>query len=135
MKKVNKNMRQIKFRAWDKKNKKWLFGYDYSHLGGFSLLGEVVLLGEIQKIQLHDLKDIAIMQYTGLKDKNGKEIYEGDILEFDNKDENNRVRSKVIFDVGMFGVFFEEIWIGLIFLSKRNVELIGNIYQNKDLLK
>ena len=72
-------MRELKFRAWNKKGKRWLgvnlqmsvvdgllwwqFGYEY----------EIVPAEERENIEL--------MQYTGLKDKNGKEIYEGDFLE------------------------------------------------------
>lgn len=71
-------MRQIKFRAYDKVEKKWLF--DYEKLGGFSLIGEVTLMGQLNTVPIDQWKYIEIMQFTGLKDKNGVEIYEDDVI-------------------------------------------------------
>ena len=56
-------MREIKFRAWDKRNKEWLLGYEYSSLGGFSLTGECVLFGEFGDLfnPLKRINEIDIM--------------------------------------------------------------------------
>lgn len=130
--------REIKFRAWDNRKKKWLCGYEYPNLGGFSLFGETVMLGEWSRMldtylferRKHKQEDLIVMQYTGLKDRNGKEIYEGDILK-----ENLS-----------FGGHKSVEYIGNGFWCKNENgdrsmpteeyrEVIGNIYENPELVK
>lgn len=138
--------KQLRFRAWDKHEGKWLFGYEYPNLGGFSLIGEVVLFGELAKFSLDYYQHIVFMQTTGLKDKFGKEIYEGDILEF--KNELGRHHKYTVFsvdgglainthksDFGKETQFYDACadmqtsqWI-------KQCAVIGNIYQNADLLQ
>lgn len=136
--------RQLKFRAWDDKNKKWLFGYEYQNLGGFSLTGEVVLLGEISTPNLQDWNHINIDQFTGLEDKNGKEIYEGDILQGDNS-----VIYSVFYDEGAFMAKVESLFLNsskedylnkdafpypIKYMELSSISIIGNIHENSNLL-
>ena len=68
-----------------------------------------------------------LMQFTGLKDKNGKEIYEGDIFKKSN------YFYQVVFEDGMFGVWTKNY--GWKVLTKfKFIEVIGNIYENPELL-
>ena len=114
-------MREIKFRAWDKVLKGWIVEKVFFCDGeAYILRGEALVLCYAE-----------IMQYTGLKDKNGKEIYEGDILEdVDYEGDDN---------------FWEVKWVNVSWeaggyemdkkYTQKKQKIIGNIYQNKDLIK
>lgn len=123
--------REIKFRAWDDKENKWLFGYELPKLGGFSLIGEVVLMGELSALPLNKLlHDIVFMQFTGLKDKNGVEIYEGDVVSFiDNPTGIYTGIYEVIFDASYIGLNGKDLPLYNIGAHKW-VEVISNIYSN-----
>ena len=123
-------MREIKFRAWHKGKKIMgeVLGIDILHK-------EIFFSNEDVDCYEHtDFKDIELMQYTGLKDKNNKEIYEGDIL----SNGNNEKPYKVIFENGSFRAEFEEDFeeysFDLIDVVAQGCEIVGNIYENPELL-
>ena len=69
------------------------------------------------------------MQFTGIHDKNGKEIYEGDILE------NQKERSVVYFEDGCFYVKFKDCRYRIGGFDRNYIRVIGNIHENPELLK
>jgi len=76
------------------------------------------------------------MQFTGLKDKNRKEVYEGDIVKSFNQMEKKEVIFVVEFDSGIFECSNDEELVNLRDLCLwNNCEIIGNKYENKELLK
>lgn len=81
-------MREIKFRSWDTKNKEMLETVTPGQM--MSMVSSIsALCGNTASEYDFDMR-LIYMQYTGLHDKNGKEIYEGDIFEI--KDEENSVK-------------------------------------------
>ncbi|WP_353096198.1 YopX family protein [Tissierella praeacuta] len=116
-------MREIKFRAWDKYRKEMFAIFDSEKQDNWFL--------PLWKLR-HE-----IMQYTGLKDKNGKEIYEGDIVEFvDCQYESETLCvGEVIFEE--FGWHFTNSITesSLSCYDSSEIKIIGNIYENKELLE
>lgn len=101
--------REIKFRVWD--------NVDY--------MSSSFTLQHLQERKIQFTPDCIVMQFTGLKDKNGKEIYEGDILD------TNWIIS---FKNGMFGIFDKSHYMGINQYMSDFREVIGNIHEHEHLL-
>ncbi|WP_314812249.1 YopX family protein [Fusobacterium pseudoperiodonticum] len=122
-------MREIKFRVWHKGKKiiSEVFGIDILHKEIFFSNGDV------DYCEISDFKYIELMEYTGLKDKNNKEIYEGDIVTLHNG------KYKVIFNSkeARFVLRDDEFEMNIPFTNNNNkrMEVVGNIYENPELIK
>lgn len=112
--------RPIKTKAWDYEKKKWVEHYSINP-EGFAYTDE----SEEPNFNIN------LLQFTGLKDKHGKEIYEGDIIEFEyhNGGGFSRVKEPVTFYNGQFSVWQESINN-----YNENCEIIGNIFENPKIL-
>ena len=125
-------MREIKFRVWNTETNKMII--NVKEMGVFALqsfysIDEFLVIPTNEKYPL--------MQYTGLKDKNGVEIYEGDIVRTTSNELTGKWKHKI------YKIEFKEInclagakYMGFDFqFNVDEVEVIGNIYENKELLK
>jgi hypothetical protein len=125
-------MRELKFRAWDDNNKVFVerFGIDNNGnvcftVGGLSYTPEGKLF--------HDDTKMIVEQFTGLHDKNGKEIYEGDIITLG---EENKAWP-VVWDNerGAFCAIINNIAIRMHVDFWKSGKIIGNIHENPELLE
>lgn len=146
-------MREIKFRCWDKKYNKMMFE-------GFHLFGEIMAFHQIEQYlfetkavdgvpTIERWNDIEVMQFTGLKDKNGKEIYESDIirtLHFRTESEVSYLFHKVVYDneratFNAINLMNKDEFLTTngncflyVALKDSTCEVVGNIYSNPELL-
>ena len=124
-------MREIKFRAWVK-DRKEIFEVILINYVTKKVTYLFERVGDLLNIRHEKFNDTELMQYTGLKDKNGKEIYEGDIFHIGSK--------KILYvvewiDCGLKGRQIKnKSWIGLDYW-KDDIEVIGNIYENPELME
>jgi len=141
-------MREIKFRAWDKDNQEFIENGNTLDLYYSARCNCFMFDNDFIYIQIN----IEFLQFTGLLDKNGKEIYEGDIVEFTPKQYETVVISGNDYvpmrkyvgwsnDQGCWAWFTMERELqsaGYTFCKnncEKICEIIGNIYENKELLK
>lgn len=142
-------MRDIKFRAWDKYNKKMIQSENILNICFVrtehtpNLIActnrKINYFEEIREQDKKYCNEFELLQYTGIKDKKGKEIYDGDIIYWscDNFKENvvvfwddehlrwsiHRIENKLAIDC-----LYE-------YSDSRGIEVIGNVYENPELLE
>ena len=110
-------MRELKFRAWNEQRKKIIFGPTD---GNDSPSWILALMDDVPK-----------MQYTGLKDKNGKEIYEGDIV---NHLYHHQKAVIEWINCGLMMKYSDGLKDSMFAIDMEHIEIIGNIYENPELL-
>lgn len=116
-------MRQIKFRAWAKGKKAMLqVGDQYGTTHDLDCCNYCI-----------QGQDIELMQYTGLKDKNGVEIFEGDVVNI--IEGELKIIGEICFQDGVFGHHEENRYTPFNRLINSKLEIIGNVHQNPELLE
>ena len=121
-------MRDIKFRVWDNE-RNVMFNSKSVDIDFFE--GKIEITSDTiryDEVYTDEIKDFELMQYVGCKDKNNKEIYEGDIVK------TKEHIGQIIYSKGMFFIDVKGDFYLPIYNVSEFMEVIGNIYENPGLL-
>lgn len=127
-------MREIKFRAWDIETREMIYGHEFMVTFG----GRVYCNYDVERLRRVPDGRLLLMQRTGLRDKNGKEIYEGDIVKAYRHVTDVYVVFVVAYDEFRGGYFkdTDDYLKPLVSdFGKDNMQVIGNIHEHPELLK
>lgn len=127
-------MRENLFHGKRKDNGKWVEGY-YVPVGEY----HYILTGKLELVSYLGFEHFLVIpetvgQYAGLTDKNGKKIFEGDIVRYDG--EKHIVVFETRGETGYFGIKIDrlETWNFCLSVPAKSMEVIGNIYDNPELI-
>lgn len=135
-------MRELKFRVWSKKQKTYDYKHPFNTPGSFYIAQNGILFSDYGNVITPEVKqdNFVIEQFTGLHDKNGEEIWEGDILWWTHYYEGAKKRVEIIAKVrweekdASFVVGDWADQLGFL-VYEDEVEVIGNYYENPELLE
>ena len=130
--------REIKFRVFVDNEMLYQDKYDEygDNLTSIDICKKTITITEFYDYEdVHRFEDeeVKLMQYTGVKDKNGKEIYEGDIVILNDTEEENRCVVK--YKYGSYILVDGDLRENLSNVEDKFLEVVGNIYENKNLLE
>ena len=126
-------MRKIKFRAWNGSRGKMIYDHIFINLHGRLFIDcdphGVDMSNKTSIYPPVNENHYTLLQYTGLKDKNGKEIFDGDIVDI------NGCKNRVVeWDEDWCGFYLSRELNPVGYFLSEEYEIIGNIYENPELL-
>jgi uncharacterized phage protein (TIGR01671 family) len=118
--------REIKFRAW------------HTQVKALKPVEWINLKGDLLKVPFYGnwaKSSCVLMQYTGVKDKNGNEIYEADLVKWTDKFGENPNIFKVAYDTAQWVIVpISDSILGW-YIGEKELEIIGNVYENPELVQ
>ena len=134
-------MREILFKAKRKDNGEWVEGYylNVAKINHFICTGKIKLNGAVKGIlapEMYAIDPDTLCQFTGFTDKNGKKIWENDIVDTFEESSKEFLRNVVKFEDGCFKVFKKHyLSMHMDSYEKTDLKVVGNIFDNPDLLE
>lgn len=125
-------MRELKFRVWSEKQKTYDYKHPYNTLGNFYINQNGCLFSDYGNAVTPEIRqsDFVVEQYTGLKDKNGKEMFEGDIVRRCEEGGFNDIVGVIEWSEKS-----ARFWVNHYYYPNgKNWVVIGNIHENPELL-
>ena len=134
-------MREIKFRGFNRKNNEWIYGFYLQNRGAHFVCPDEFADGK--SWDDYEIDPDTLGQFTGLQDKNGKNIFERDIVEvislrYGYKDFMEKMLCEIVYDNDLccFDFFaFDRQRCMCTTILDAEIKVIGNIFDNKNLLK
>lgn len=123
-------MQETKFRVWDLEDKRWL----KKTLSYQIMIDSGGIVYKVMFNEIENIPNVVVQYFTGIKDKNGVDIYEGDIIYI-----ADNWTDEIKFIDGIFGINWLDDFGGvqftpLAYLTELKIERIGNIFENPKLL-
>nr|DAO41704.1 MAG TPA: YopX protein [Crassvirales sp.] len=127
--------REILFRGWNKKNKRWLYGYYFTYRGNHFISPDDKV-NPLDTYEDYVIDADTVGQYTGMKDTNGVKIFEGDIIESNGSRHVMQYNErKAMFVTALVGALYITCGINQEWINEWKKVIVGNVYENKELIE
>ena len=127
--------REILFRGWNKKNKKWLYGYYFAYRG-YHFISPDDKVNPLDTYEDYVVDADTVGQYTGMKDAKGVKIFEGDVIESNGSRHVMQYNErKAMFVTALVGALYITCGINQQWINEWKKVIVGNVYKDKELIK
>ena len=127
--------RELLFRGWNKKNKKWLYGYYFAYRG-YHFISPDDKVNPLDTYEDYVVDADTVGQYTGMKDAKGVKIFEGDVIESNGSRHVMQYNErKAMFVTALVGALYITCGINQQWINEWKKVIVGNVYKDKELIK